>query len=106
MSSSRAFYRPVRVTRGYREILSEARQAYRTQGLYHIIQKGSTMILDYFWLWYYKTSKSSDTFQFQGNTYHYFFHPNLEKVGPSWKNERAVALPIVWNLVKRYQEQN
>jgi SAM-dependent methyltransferase len=106
MSSNRAFYKPVRVTRGYSQLLSEAKEAYRKKGLYHVFHTGFTLVLDHVWLWYFKRFKSSDTFEFQGNTYHYFFHPRLEKVGPSWKNERAVAIPIVWNVVKRYREQN
>jgi SAM-dependent methyltransferase len=105
MSSSRPFYKPARVKRGYGQLLSEAREAYQKKGLYHVFHTGFTMVVEYMWLWYFKRFKSSYTFEFQGNTYHYFFHPRIEKTGPSWKNERAVALPIIWSFVKKYQEQ-
>ena len=105
MSSSRPFYKPTRVKRGYGQLLSEAREAYRTKGLHHVFRSGVTMITDRIWLWYFKTFKSSDTFELQGKTYHYIFHPRIEMTEPSWKNERVVALPIVWAVVKRYQQQ-
>src|SRR5919199_2850055 len=105
MSSSRPFYKPMRVKRGYSQLLSEAKEAYQKKGLYHVFHTGLTMIVEYMWLWYFKRFGSSYTFEFQGITYHYFFHPRIEKVGPSWKNERVVALPIVWEAVKRYQQQ-
>jgi SAM-dependent methyltransferase len=86
-------------------ILLQARQAYRRKGLYYIIRIGIKMALDlpkvYFWLWYYKTFKSSETFEFQGNTYRYLFHPYCT----SWKNERAIVIPIIWDIVKRNKEQ-
>jgi hypothetical protein len=87
-------------------ILFQAKQAYRKKGLYYIIRTGIKMLIDlpkdYFWLWYYKTFRSSQTFEFQGNTYHYFIHPYCA----SWKNERSIAVPIIWDIVKRNQEQN
>ena len=106
MNSTRVFYKPKRATRGYRQLLSEAKEAYRTKGLYHVLQTGLTIVTDRIWLWYFKRFKSSDTFQLQGNTYHYLFHPRIEMAAPSWKNERVVALPIVWDVVNRYQQQN
>jgi SAM-dependent methyltransferase len=86
-------------------ILSKARQAHKKRGLYYVISTGAKMILDlpgnYFFLWYHKSFKSSETFEFQGNTYHYLFHSYYT----SWKNERAVAIPIAWDIVTRYQEK-
>jgi hypothetical protein len=82
-------------------IISRARIAYKRYGLYFIIRRGLITAPDYFWAWYYKKFNSSETFEFQGNTYHYLFH----EYHTTWKNERAVVIPIVWDIVKRYQEQ-
>ena len=106
MSSTRALYKPKRATRGHRQLLSEAREAYHTKGFYHVFRTGVTIITDRIWLWYFRRFKSSDTFQLQGKTYRYIFHPRIEMAAPSWKNERVVALPIVWEAVKKYQQQN
>jgi SAM-dependent methyltransferase len=59
------------------------------------------MILGYFIVYYYKKFKSSETFEFQGKTYAYFFHP----YGTTWRNERIVAVPIIWDIVKEYEEK-
>ena len=82
-------------------IISRARIAYKRHGLYFIIRRGIITATDYFWAWFYKKFNSSETFEFQGNTYHYLFH----EYHTTWKNERAVVIPIVWDIVKRYQEQ-
>ena len=82
-------------------IISRARIAYKRHGLYFIIRRGIITATDYFWAWFYKKFNSSETFEFQGNTYHYLFH----EYQTTWKNERAVVIPIVWDIVKRYQEQ-
>ncbi len=38
-------------------------------------------------------------FTFQGNTYQYFTHHYNE----TWKNERAVEVPIIWKIVNEYR---
>lgn len=52
-------------------------------------------------LWH-KLSKSPKTFIFQGQTYNYFYHPHRQ----TWKSERAIEIPIIWELVKGYQGRN
>lgn len=52
-------------------------------------------------VWYYKAFHSKDSFEFQGKEYHYLFHSYC----PTWKNERAVVVPIVWDIVKRYEAE-
>lgn len=37
-----------------------------------------------------------------GRRYNYFYHP----YGSTWKNERAVEIPIVWDIVKTFIEKN
>lgn len=45
---------------------------------------------------------SSNVFEFDGRRYRYYFH----LYGTTWKNERAVEIPIVWNIVKNaYKEK-
>ena len=98
---------PTPITRG--NILSQARQAYRREGLYYLIRSSPKFLLDgchttvpnYFWLWYYKTFKSKETFEFQGNVYHYVF----DAYCPTWKNERAAVIPIAWNIIEKYRQQ-
>ncbi|MEW5762762.1 MAG: hypothetical protein AB1776_06150, partial [Bacillota bacterium] len=38
-------------------------------------------------------------FEFRGRKYHYFFH----YYNRTWENERAVEIPIVWEIVKEFQ---
>ena len=45
---------------------------------------------------YFTLKLGVKTFKFQGRIYHYFCH----KYNTSWKNERAVEVPIVWEKVK------
>lgn len=57
--------------------------------------------LDYFtsfWSWqYYKRFTPNKTFTFQGKSYKYFYNfYNL-----TWKNERAVEVPIIWDYVEQ-----
>lgn len=82
-------------------ILSRAKQAYNREGLLYVLRSALIMILGYFIVYYYKMFKSSDTFEFQGKTYAYFFHP----YGTTWRNERIVAVPIIWDIVKAYEEK-
>ena len=93
-------FTPVRLTTG--NIISKARKAYEREGLVYLLRTGFEMSLGYFLVHYYKTFRSNDTFEFQGATYNYFFHAYCT----TWRNERTVAVPIIWNLVSRFEEQN
>lgn len=44
---------------------------------------------------YFKLFKSR-SFMFQGKSFRYFYHPYNQ----TWKNERSVEIPIVWDIVK------
>jgi hypothetical protein len=50
---------------------------------------------------FYKIFKSG-TFRFRGKTLHYFYHP----YNVTWMSERAVEIPIIWDLVKRHNGKN
>lgn len=86
-------------------IFENAKHTYERKGLDSVLLIGLKMAFNIpknrFLFWYYKTFRSSDTFEFQGNTYHYLIHPYCT----SWKNERAVIIPIIWKLVKTYLAQ-
>jgi hypothetical protein len=90
---------PVKVTTG--NVLAKAIKAYKREGLSYLLRTGISMALGYFLVYYYKSFKSSDTFEFDGKTYSYFFHPYCT----TWRNERTVGIPIIWNLVKRCEEE-
>ncbi len=49
-----------------------------------------------FYYYYYKLVKSSNSFNFQGKDYKYFFH----KYNNTWENERIVEIPIFWGIMQ------
>jgi len=89
----------LRTTTG--NILSRVKYAYNREGMFYVLRSSLMMFLGYFLIYYYKTFKSSEKFEFQGKTYHYFFHPYCT----TWRNERTVAVPIIWDIVKGYEEK-
>ncbi len=66
--------------------------------LFVLIRKN---FIDPFVYWYYKNFKSLRTFTFQKDAYNYFYH----KYNATWRNERAVEVPIIWRMVKKYHGQ-
>ena len=42
-----------------------------------------------------------ETFTFEGGIYNYFYH----KYNTTWRNERAVEIPIIWKIVKEHRNQ-
>lgn len=81
---------------------SNIKRAYGREGISYVIRIGLVTATGFFWVWYYKILRSSEIFEFQGNHYHYLFHHYCT----TWRNERTVLIPIIWDIVKRYQEQN
>jgi SAM-dependent methyltransferase len=56
-----------------------------------------------FWAWqYYKMFTPEKIFTLQGNDYKYFY--NLYNI--TWKNERTVEIPFVWDAVQSNQNKN
>lgn len=53
-------------------------------------------ILNYAMYRYCRAHKSSRTFKFQGRHYGYFCH----RYNNTWRNERAVEVPIIWQMVE------
>ncbi len=53
-----------------------------------------------FWTWqYYKRFPTHKTFAFQDKPHHYFY--NFYNI--TWKNERTIEVPIVWNFVEHHR---
>jgi hypothetical protein len=52
-------------------------------------------VLEYY---YNRIFMSRKTFTFNGKTYYYFVH----KYNTTWKNERAVEVPIIWDIVREH----
>jgi hypothetical protein len=98
-SSQRVAYKATHVTKA--GLVSQAIKAYKREGLYYVIRVSAVNILGYLLVWYYRKFKSSESFEFQGNSYRYFFHP----YGTTWRNERAPVIPIIWDIVKKSREQ-
>lgn len=73
-------------------LFAKARRVLREEGYVAFLKKA----FDYFSFQYYRVFKSSRTFKFQGNTFSYFYH----MYNATWRNERAVEVPIVWHIVR------
>ncbi len=100
MPSSRgSTYKATRVTKA--SLVSQAIKAYKRKGLYYVARHSAITIFHYLLAWYYRKFRSSEGFRFHGNTYHYLFHPYIT----TWRNERAVVIPIIWDIVKKSREQ-
>ncbi len=87
------------------ELIKEAKESYKKKGFFHVLKTGFLMIIEYFQLKYYKNYHSNDTFQLDGKEYKYYFHARIAKTGPSWKNERAVTIPIIWGIIEEYRSK-
>lgn len=77
------------------------RTAYRRDGLWYVIRTGIKYVAQ--WLlnvltavYYRHSSRAKHLFIFQGQTYNYFYH----SYNTTWKNERQVEVPIIWDLVQ------
>jgi hypothetical protein len=100
-------YSRILITKG--NILSRAKKRYNREGFWSLVRTFFSFLKEIcveiipnnIWCLCHKTFKSSETFEFQGKTYQYFFHPYCT----TWRNERAIAVPILWDIVKRYKEK-
>ncbi len=94
--------------------IGRIRRSILTIGLCDVIQALMKIILNYnvlqkflnnfddFWTWYYLKFKSSRSFRFNGKKYNYFYH----KYSITWNNERTIEVPIIWKIVKKYENTN
>lgn len=104
MISDDAYHR-ILINKG--SILSRAKDVYNSEGFWPLVRIFFSFLKEIclvtipssIWCFRHKIFESSKTFEFQGKTYHYFFHPYCT----TWRNERTVAVPIIWSFVKRYE---
>jgi SAM-dependent methyltransferase len=86
----------------YQNLLSKAISIYRSKGLKHLLHSSFWYLIDmYVTGAYYNKFKSSETFHFQGKSYHYVFH----RYCTTWKNERCAIIPIALDIIKEYQNR-
>ena len=82
-----------------RDIIGKAKYAYKREGLSYIFKEGCKLLwhltFNSIVLQYYRIFKSNAMFKFNGSQYHYFY----SLYGATWRSERAVEIPIVWNYV-------
>jgi SAM-dependent methyltransferase len=82
-------------------LVSQAIKAYKRKGLCYVVRFSAITIFRYLLTWYYRKLRSSEGFEFHGNTYRYLFHPYVT----TWRNERATVIPITWDIVKKNRDQ-
>jgi len=83
---------------GYKgTLLARAKRAYKEEGIYSVISYQIIKLFARPMHYYYKIFKPSRTFTFKGKTYNYFYH----RYNTTWRNERAVEVPIIWEIVTR-----
>lgn len=81
-------------------LIVKARNAYYRDGLSYLIKTASTLALSLvancIILAYYRSFRSNEMFEFNGRKYHYFY----SLYGSTWRTERSVEIPIIWEYVK------
>ena len=86
-------------------LLTKAKEAYKREGIYHVVKMLYNLTFKKSYNLIYCKSlihlKPPRTFTLQGQTYHYFYHPH----NTTWKNERAVELPIILEKIQSYHYQ-
>lgn len=86
--------------------LFKIRDNVRKKGIGYVCRAGSkktvTRLKNSFEYYYYRTFKSKRRFTFQNESYEYFYH----RYNVTWKNERAVEIPIARQIMKKYAHEN
>lgn len=94
-------------SRRVRELLSKAKEAYRREGVYYVIHSVNRLIYNqifkknynFIYCKFLTHLGPPGTFAFQEQNYHYFYHP----YNTTWKNERAVEVPIILGKIQTYR---
>ena len=71
---------------------------YKRKSLWYLLRKGLAYLYYIPMTWYYKRTWT-DTFRFGGRTHRYFCH----LYNATWRNERAVEVPIVLDYMKEFR---
>jgi SAM-dependent methyltransferase len=97
--------RQTSLSRRVGKLFTRIKELSREKGISYVVRSSVEVMfnwpIDAFVCWYYQKFKSSRTFVFQKITYKYFYH----RYNPTWRNERAVEIPIIWRVVEKYQGQ-
>jgi SAM-dependent methyltransferase len=84
-----------------RYFTSVAKEVAREKGIIPVLRGGFKVGVD--WLsdlilcYYFKATRRHRIFAFQGADYRYLLHIYSD----TWKNERTVEIPIIWDIVKK-----
>lgn len=77
----------------------------RNKGIKHLLWAILKNILNatykFFSYYQYKALKSKMTFKFNGKEFYYFCH----KDGATWLTERAIEIPIIWDIIKKNKDK-
>jgi SAM-dependent methyltransferase len=86
-------------------LLAKAREKAKEEGIRYIVFAGIPKIINQlqisFGYYFHKILRSGRKFTFQGENYSYFLH----EYNTTWKNERIVEIPIIWKIIKGYEEK-
>jgi hypothetical protein len=86
-----------------RRLISRADEISRKKGLAYVCRAAISSIINHLKIFssyhYYRIFKSRKAFMFQHEKYKYFYHP----YNTTWKNERAVEIPIIWKIVTEHK---
>jgi len=94
------------LSRRISDLFSRLSTALKARGITHVLRslarEAYPQLRDHAAFFYHRTFKSNSTFLFRGKPQTYFYH----MYGRTWRNERCVEVPIVWELVKKYREKS
>lgn len=77
----------------------------KRKGISHVFYCGRLIYnntKDFFEFYFYRIFYSSRTFVFRVKQYKYFYH----KYNTTWKLERTVEVPIIFEVVKKHHDKN
>lgn len=84
-------------------LFARVKEVSREKGIYDVLLLGMRKVANWlkssFGCAYYKRFKSNRIFVFQEKSYKYFYH----RYNFAWRNERAVEIPIVWEIINEYR---
>lgn len=85
-------------------VFSKVKRVAEEKGVPYVVlagvRKTRNRLTTSFWYNYFRLFKSWRKLSFQQKEYKYFYH----KYNTTWRNERAVEIPIVWDIVKSCKE--
>jgi hypothetical protein len=80
-------------------LIIRTKEALGEKNIFKVIRDGIKLAIEYS---YYNIFKSKENFKFREKKYNYFYYP----YNATWRNERAIEIPIIWDIVKKYEGKN